>query len=94
MELFHFLVIYDIRNDKRLRKIAKVMENYGIRVQKSVFEMYASNKTLRILRAEVSNIIENEDYVIYFKICEKDWQKREKFGKEVYVEDIKDYEIF
>jgi CRISPR-associated protein Cas2 len=70
------------------------MENYGIRVQKSVFEMYASNKTLRKLRAEVSNIIKNEDYVIYFRICEKDWQKKEKFGKKVFVEDIKNFEIY
>ncbi len=94
MELFHFLLIYDIRDDKRLRKIAKIMEKYSIRVQKSVFEMYASEKTLKKLRYEVSDIISEEDYVVYFKICEKDWQRREKYGKEVFVEDIKSYEIF
>jgi len=33
-----FLVSYDIRDDKRLRRVAKVMEDFGKRVQFSVFE--------------------------------------------------------
>ncbi len=93
MKNHHFLVIYDIRNDKRLKKVAKVMEQYGLRVQKSVFEMDCSEKILNELRKKVSKLIEEEDYVVYFKICEKDWQKREKYGKMIYEEDNKDFEI-
>jgi len=33
-----FLVSYDIRDPKRLYRVAKVMENFGTRVQLSVFE--------------------------------------------------------
>ncbi|MCR5093348.1 MAG: CRISPR-associated endonuclease Cas2 [Lachnospiraceae bacterium] len=33
-----YLVSYDITSDKRRRKIAKELENYGRRVQYSVFE--------------------------------------------------------
>ncbi len=93
MDFNHYLIIYDIRDDNRLRKIAKIMEDYGVRVQKSVFEMEATDKTIKNLRERVQRVIENEDYVVYFKICEKDWQKREKYGKKVYVEKVKSYEI-
>ena len=35
---FFVLVIYDIIDDKRRRKLVKVVESFGIRVQKSAFE--------------------------------------------------------
>ena len=89
----HYLVIYDIRDERRLRKVAKVMEMYAIRVQKSVFEMDATENILMNMRGEVARKMEEEDYVVYFKICEKDWQKREKYGKKVYVPEVKDFEI-
>jgi CRISPR-associated endonuclease Cas2 len=31
------LIAYDIRHSRRLRRVAKIMENYGMRVQKSIF---------------------------------------------------------
>ncbi|RKX80200.1 MAG: CRISPR-associated endonuclease Cas2 [Spirochaetes bacterium] len=76
----HWLVIYDIRNEKRLHRVAKTMERYGTRVQKSVFEIEAGNKTIKRLRNQVNDIIESEDFVVYFDICERDWQKRMKYG--------------
>ena len=76
----HWLIIYDIREPKRLSKIAKEMLNYGIRVQKSVFETEADTKTLERLRKNVKSIMEEEDYVVFFSVCERDWQKRMKYG--------------
>ena len=32
------LIAYDIASDKRLRRVARICEDYGIRVEKSVFE--------------------------------------------------------
>ena len=32
---FHWIILYDIRDVKRLSKVAKVVESYGWRVQKS-----------------------------------------------------------
>ncbi len=76
----HWLVIYDIRDEKRLRRVAKIAENYGLRVQRSVFELECDRKTIDRLRTELQKIIEDEDYVVYFNLCEPDWQKREKYG--------------
>ena len=33
-----WIVLYDIRNPRRLRRVARLMEGYGQRVQHSVFE--------------------------------------------------------
>jgi CRISPR-associated protein Cas2 len=76
----HYLVIYDIRSPKRLRKVAKIAERYGQRVQYSVFELYTSPEVLAQLRNEVREVLKEEDYAVYFVLCEKDWQKQQKFG--------------
>ena len=76
----HWLVIYDVKDPRRLRYIAKAMEQYAIRVQKSVFEMDATEANVSELRTKVKALMEDEDFVVYFKICETDWQKRQKFG--------------
>ncbi len=80
------MIIYDIRDEKRLRKVSKKMEPSGIRVQKSVFEAELNDKDFKRLLFSISGIMKEEDSVVYFKICEKDWQKREKYGVGRYIE--------
>lgn len=84
--MIHWLVIYDITNEKRLTKVAKKMESFGIRVQKSVFEVEADTSVIEKLRKQVNRIIEEDDFVVYFEICERDWQKRKKVGPGKYIE--------
>ncbi len=91
----HWLVIYDICDSKRLSKVAKKMEDFGIRVQKSVFEIDADRKQIEKLRYIINNIIEGDDFVVYFDICESDWQKIIKVGPGKYIEtEEKPYYIF
>jgi CRISPR-associated protein Cas2 len=75
-----WLVIYDIRDIKRLRKVAKIMLDYGIRVQKSVFEIECNKDIIYKLKKAIHDIINENDFVVYFNICEKDWQKKLKYG--------------
>ncbi len=75
-----WVVLYDIRNPKRLRKVAKIMEYYGIRVQKSVFEIFAEKDVIERLRHRIQKVIHVEDYVLYINICEEDWQNQLKYG--------------
>ncbi|GAB4339890.1 MAG: hypothetical protein Kow0037_25410 [Calditrichia bacterium] len=91
----NWLAIYDIRDEKRLHRIAKQMENYGIRVQKSVFEIQAGRATINELREKVKGLMKPEDFVVYFAICEKDWQKIERYGCKEYDENWdKNYYIY
>lgn len=78
---FHWIILYDIRDVKRLSKVAKVVESYGWRVQKSVFESNADEKTINILKRRLLDIIDIEtDFILFFDVCEKDWQKQEIYG--------------
>lgn len=49
-----YLVVYDIADVRRLRRIAGAMEHYGIRVQKSVFECELDTSLLSAMQQEVS----------------------------------------
>jgi len=81
MENKHRLIVYDIREAKRLRKVEKIIESYAYRVQKSVFESYCSDATILQLKLRLENVIElEEDFILFFEVCERDWQKQEKFG--------------
>ncbi len=78
----HFLIVYDIRNTKRLAKISKCMESYAIRVQKSVFETYADDESINQLKGRIQKLMdEEEDFVLFFEVCERDFQKKQSFGK-------------
>ncbi len=53
-----YMICYDITDSKRLRKTAKVLENYGIRIQKSFFQCEISKGMLDIL---IKNILDSVD---------------------------------
>jgi CRISPR-associated protein Cas2 len=81
MENKHWLILYDIKNEKRLVKVAKLLESYAVRVQKSVFEITAPNSIIICLKNKIEKVIELEyDFVLFFEICEKDWQKQQLYG--------------
>lgn len=88
-----WVVLYDIRDAKRLRKVAKIMESYGVRVQKSVFELIAPVDVIERLRYRIQKVIQLEDYVLYINICEEDWQKQMKFGSKSTGYEEKDFYI-
>lgn len=61
-----FVVItYDVQTTstggaRRLRKVAEICQNYGQRVQHSVFECIVDNAQLTALKLELLNIIEQD----------------------------------
>ena len=93
----HWLIVYDIRDAKRLAKISKCMESYGWRVQKSVFESNATDETIEQLKLRLEKLIDIEkDFILFFEVCERDFQKRQIFGKKTGASDkivIEDFVI-
>jgi len=66
-----FVITYDIEEDKRRNKIAKLLENYGVRVQFSVFEFKIDNNQIKEIIQKLSEIIEKEkDSIRIYRICE------------------------
>lgn len=67
---FLVLVIYDIiENNKRVR-FSKFLESYGVRIQKSAFEAYITQKLYEKLIKEIPKRISKEDNVRVYKIYE------------------------
>jgi len=68
-----FIVIsYDVPDDKRRLKMAKLLLDYGgKRVQKSVFECYILPRNLERLQERIRKIYhEQEDSVRFYLLCE------------------------
>lgn len=52
-----YLVTYDIRDDRRLRKVFKTMRNWGDHLQYSVFECQLNSTDLIRLKGQLADII-------------------------------------
>ena len=64
-----YLVTYDIRDDKRLRKVYKTMRNWGDHLQYSVFECQLNEVDLRRLKDELRAIIHAaQDQVLFVNL--------------------------
>ena len=80
------LITYDVNTEtaagkKRLRKVAKQCENYGRRVQNSVFECIVDNAQCVMLKALLNDIIdENVDSLRLYYLGNKYQTKVEHFG--------------
>jgi CRISPR-associated protein Cas2 len=67
------LVCYDIADDRRRLKVAGLLEGYGMRVQKSVFECVLDAPREAELRNRLARLVEpGADRVHYYHLCGKD----------------------
>ncbi|MHB1309730.1 MAG: CRISPR-associated endonuclease Cas2 [Limisphaerales bacterium] len=63
------LVAYDITDDKRLRRVAQTCEDYGVRVQYSVFECRLDEDQFNDFWLKLLEIIdEAQDRLVAYKI--------------------------
>jgi CRISPR-associated protein Cas2 len=61
-----YIVSYDIADDKRLRKVFKVMRDFGDHLQYSVFECQFTPADLARCRHTISEIIHHEQDQVLF----------------------------
>lgn len=66
----NLIIAYDIAHPRRLQRVAKIMKDYGLRVQNSIFEVDVDPADFRKLRARTEAVLEPlEDGVKYFPLC-------------------------
>ncbi len=69
MSRIRYLVSYDICDPKRLRKVARSLEGFGVRLQYSVFECPLDAMRLAKLKAELQALMNHdEDQVLFVSL--------------------------
>lgn len=89
-----WLIIYDIKNTKRLTRVMKIISEYATKVQLSVYELEDTVDIVNRIKKRVDDVIDSsQDFVAYFNICESDWEKIEKYGRIDGLKSQKEYYI-
>jgi len=68
----NMVIAYDITQPRRLNRIARVMKDYGVRVQKSIFVADLDAMLFAHMKHRVECEMElEEDAVKYFPLCDR-----------------------
>ena len=68
----YVIVSYDMVNTRMRIKVAKLLLNYGKRVQKSVFECLIDDKQFIKMKEDLEKLIDmKEDTVRYYILCQR-----------------------
>jgi CRISPR-associated protein Cas2 len=75
------LITYDVSTEttagqRRLRQVAKKCQNYGQRVQNSVFECIIDPARLKQLQATLENLIDKDTDSLRFYYLGDEWRSR------------------
>jgi len=85
------VVSYDIANDKRRLKVAQKLEDYGTRVQYSVFECILEETKFKEMVEKLLSLTEDEDSLRFYNLCEACLKRIKVFGA---AEITKDQEVY
>ena len=81
VERSFYLLAYDIANDRRRQKIARLCEAMAERVQESVFEAYLSQAELDKLLKKIGRVLKKEeDSLRIYLLCASCRSKVRLFG--------------
>ena len=89
-----YLVAYDIADPKRLRKVARTCEDFGVRRQYSVFLCRLTGQDLVKLKSRLYDILNLEqDQVIFVPLCNRCAAQMDALGRAVEAFDAQDVVI-
>lgn len=76
------LISYDLEDDRGRTRLAKLLQDFGPRVQKSVFEADVQPKELERLCAKLAKIqLGKEDSIRLYQLCESCLPKIRIWGR-------------
>ncbi|MBL0381350.1 MAG: CRISPR-associated endonuclease Cas2 [Desulfofustis sp. PB-SRB1] len=89
------LAVYDIAETKRLNRVAKILKDYGVRVQYSKFEIDpVRSSAFTVLQERINEVIDPEvDGVKFIPLCRRCLATIEIIGCGTYVDPDAEYYI-
>jgi CRISPR-associated protein Cas2 len=80
----HFVIAYDIQQNRRRDKVMSTLKDFGLRVQYSVFECDLNAARLMELRGRLEGLIDlHRDRVHIYPLCDACFFRSESMGKEL-----------
>ncbi len=79
----NYLITYDISNNRKRNKVAKILNDYGCRVQKSVFELAEIKESVWeecFSRLKKHAKLAKGESIRIYKLCESCRNKIEQLG--------------
>jgi CRISPR-associated protein Cas2 len=87
----HIIVAYDIPDNRRRNRLARALEGFGVRVQKSIFEADMPDQRIEALyRAIQAEIDPEEDSIRIWRLCRRCQASVEVIGLGVYIHEAGD----
>lgn len=81
------VVAYDISSPRRLYRVAKICLDYGIRIEKSVFESDLRTDQFEDMWQRLRTVVNEEtDYLVAYPICTACESKVVTFGRSRHLE--------
>lgn len=86
----HMIVVaYDIADDKRRSRMVKLLEQYGNRINYSVFECMATHQEQETMLLSIAQIINpKKDQVAFYHVCADCYAKTEYLPRHTQKPDI------
>lgn len=76
-----WVIAYDISDDKKRNKIARILEDHGVRCNYSVFECLLTETQKQKLQKKLQKFIDSGgDSLLFYYLCNACIQKREVIG--------------
>lgn len=63
------VVCYDISDDRRRNRVSQILEGFGSRVQKSVFECDLNDRQFQKLHQRLAKVLKDDDGLRYYILC-------------------------
>ena len=84
-----YIVAYDIANNRRRLKVAKILESWGYRIQESVFQLRLDSTTLARVRLSLAALIsDSEDVIHIYPICSSCADRADILGAAIALDDV------
>jgi CRISPR-associated protein Cas2 len=88
----HLVVCYDITDDRRRYHVARILDDYGDRVQYSVFEIIMDEHLLPRMTRRLENAIDREkDSVRIYLLCARCEKNISVMGKATIIQESEVY---
>lgn len=76
------VIAYDITDDRRRERVSTLLEDYGLRVNYSVFECELEGEEFAQVCAALARLIDTrEDRILLYRLCESCRPRKAELGR-------------